>query len=546
MLQCVMVSEHSEIVDKRGQARCAIVALLLCTAGLSGCGTTGAPNNGADTSASETGTGVASGEANTGDTSVGHSGSTSGSAAGSASTTPTSTSATVTNRSTASTGDDAVSLGGGSSAVTTGTTGSGSANTASSISHSSLDSATTRSTGDEHSASGDVTSTNVSSNTNGSTDSVAPNDFYPCDSAQASDYDVVAIKSGDTWTVTKAAQEVYSGTEFQSALTSAYGALTQGRSAKESILVLGDGELAASVQLGVPSNTIINVCGTVDVTGTPSGSDRSPFYARNANNIDIPNLKLTGSPQYGIFFRQTNNVHLGQIELRLTRDAGIGIRVDSGPNAGSTLDFNTGLTIDHVYGTGMGSHVVETYGIDGVNIGSVEGQDVGECGLLLNRSIHAEVGSVTCTDCATGTGYAAFRVANSVGKVGDDFPAGNIHVGKVTARGGGRGIFSVSGCGGLVIDEIDIADTGNTSILLQNTYNSVIAAQAGLVSGGVVQLTNDTDNTNEGVYPPSQDVTLQNLTLSNGASVRQDWCNEFGSNGCSASNITGGSVSMCE
>jgi hypothetical protein len=373
-----------------------------------------------------------------------------------------------------------------------------------------------------------------------------PNDFFPCEGANPADYDVVATRSGSTWSVTKSGEAVYDGSDFEQALTSAYDALSSNRTAKESILVLGDGDISASSQVRVPSYTVLNVCGTVNVTGTPSGSDRSPFYARSATNIDIPNLKLTGSPQYGIFFRQTNDIHLGRIELSLTRSAGIGIRIDSGPNAGSSTDFNRNLTIDHVYGTGMGSHIVETYGIDQIKIGSVEGEDVGECGLLLNRSINAEVGSVTCTDCATGNGYAAFRVANSVGKIGNDFPSGNIHVGKVTARGGGRGIFSVSGCGGLVIDEIDIADTGNTSILMQNTYNTVIAAKSGTISGGIVQLTNDTDNTNEGVYPPSRDVTLQNLTLTNGASVRQDWCDEFGSNGCTANNITGGAVSMCQ
>jgi hypothetical protein len=40
-------------------------------------------------------------------------------------------------------------------------------------------------------------------------------------------------------------------------------------------------------------------------------------------------------------------------------------------------------------------------------------------------------------------------------------------------------------------------------------------------------------------------LNTKNLTLSGGASVRQDWCSEFGSNGCTAVNITGGSVSMC-
>lgn len=392
---------------------------------------------------------------------------------------------------------------------------------------------------------GDTAESSLGETQDPTSEAPGASDFFPCETADPADYDVVATKEGSTWTVQKGGQEVYSGANFEQVLTASYGALTSNRTAKESILIVGDGEVSASSQLRIPSYTLVNVCGTVNVTGTPSGSDRSPFFARGASQIDIPNLKLTGSPQYGIFFRETNDIHLGRIELRLTRDAGIGIRVDSGPSAGSSTAFNRNLRIDHVYGTGMGSHIVETYGVDGIEIGAVEGEDVGECGLLLNRSINAEIGSVTCTDCATGTGYAAFRVANSVGKIGSDFPAGNIHVGKVTARGGGRGIFSVSGSGGLTIDEIDIADTGNTAILMQNTYNTVIAAQSGIVAGGVVQLTNDADNTNEGVYPPSQDVTLQNLTLTGGASVRQDWCEESGRNGCSALNITGGNVSMC-
>jgi hypothetical protein len=367
---------------------------------------------------------------------------------------------------------------------------------------------------------------------------------YPCDGTTTG-YDTVMLKSGSTWTVTKGSSSVHSGTDMQAALVAAYGSLTSGRTTKQSILVQGSGDIPASAQVAIPSYTRLNVCGTINVSGTPSGSDRSPLYARGQTDIEIPNLKLTGSPQYGLFFRETDNVHLGQIDLRLSSSAGIGIRVDSGPSAGSETTFHTNFRLDYVYGSGMGSHIVETYGIDGIEIGTVEGRDVGECGLLLNRSINAEIGLVSCTDCATGTGYAAFRVANSVGKVGSSFPAGNVHVGKVFARGGGRGIFSVSGCGGVTIDEIDIADTGNTSILLQNTYNTTIAAVSGTVDGGVVQLTNDTDNTNDGTYPPSEDVTLSNLTLSGGASVRQDWCSEFGSNGCTAVNITGGTVSMC-
>jgi hypothetical protein len=369
-------------------------------------------------------------------------------------------------------------------------------------------------------------------------------DWFPCD-GPTSAYNAVMTKSGQTWTVTNGGTQRYSGSDMQAALTAAYGSLSSGRTTKQSILVQGDGDIPASAQLAIPSYTVLNVCGTLNVSGTPSGSDRSPLYARGRTDIDIPNLKMTGSPQYGLFFRETNNVHLGRIDLRLTASAGIGIRMDSGGNAGSSTSFNRNLTIDYVYGQGMGSHIVETYGVDGIDIGTVEGNDVGECGLLLNRSINAQVDLVTCTDCATGTGYAAFRVANDVGKVGSSYPANNVHVGKVVARGGGRGIFSVSGCGGVTIDQIDIANTGNTSILLQNTYNTTIAAVSGTVVGGLVQISNDTANTESGRYPPSQNVKIQNLTLSGGAQVRQDWCAQYGANGCSATNVTGGTVSMC-
>jgi hypothetical protein len=367
--------------------------------------------------------------------------------------------------------------------------------------------------------------------------------WYPCDGSTAG-YNATVIKSGSTWTVTNGTQR-YSGSDMQAALTAAFNSLTSGRTTKQSILVQGDGDISASSQLGVPSYTILNICGTINVTGTRSGSDRSPLYVRGRTQVDIPNAKMTGSPQYGIFIRESDNTHLGRIELRLTSSAEIGIRVDSGGNASTETTFNTNFAADYVYGSGMSSHILETYGINGIDIGTVEGNGVGESGLLLNRSINAQVDLVTCTNCGTGTGYAAFRVANDVGKVGTSYPANNIRVGRVVARGGGRGIFSVSGCGGLTIDQIDIANTGNTSILLQNTYNTTIAAVSGTVVGGLVQISNDTANTESGRYAPSQNVAIRNLTLSGGASVRQDWCAQFGANGCTATNISGGTVSMC-
>lgn len=328
---------------------------------------------------------------------------------------------------------------------------------------------------------------------------------YPCDGSLIG-YDALMIKSGSTWTVTKADEQVHSGPDMEAALRAAYDSLTSGRSSKESILVQGSGDIPASSQVSIPSYTLLNVCGTINVSGTPSGSDRSPLYARNARDIEIPNLKMTGSPQYGIFFRGTDNVHLGHIELRLTRAAGIGIRVDTSGNAGSDTNFKQNLRMDYVFGSGMSSHVVETYGISNITIGTVEGENVGECGVLLNRSINASIDLVTCTDCAVGAGYAAFRMANDNGSINGSYGTVNIVAKSVVARGGGRGIFSVSGSGAARIDKVDLEDTGNNSILLENAHNVTVGnptEQSRIASSGQLRIAG-----------ASSEIRIQNIAVS--------------------------------
>jgi hypothetical protein len=361
-------------------------------------------------------------------------------------------------------------------------------------------------------------------------------DSYPCNGADDA-YDVVVASSGNTWSAVRGSKSLYSGNQLAAALQAGLDGLTANRTEKESLIVRGSGDIPASTRVSVGSYTVLNVCGTLNVTGSGTG-DMAPIYARGRTDIDIPNAAITGSPVYGMFFRDVDNLRLGRIELKMS--AGLGIRIDN--NAGAVRRKN--VSIDYVYGEGMSSHAVETYGVDQIRIGTVEAKDTGECGLLLNNTSNAEVGLVSCDNCGAGTGYAAFRIANDAGKIGDDWPAGNIHVGKVVARRGGRGIFSVSGSGGLTIDEIDLANTGNNAILLQNCYNTTIAAKSGTVVGGTVLLSNDTENTNSGRYEPSRDVTLQNLTLSGGASVTEAWC-DLGDRGNRARNISGGTVDPC-
>jgi hypothetical protein len=326
-------------------------------------------------------------------------------------------------------------------------------------------------------------------------------------------YQAEAVLSGSTWTARHGSGVVYTGTDMRAAMQAAINSLTAGRTSKERVVVRGSGSISANSRVSLPSYTALDVCGTINVTGSGSG-DQAPVYARGARDIEIQNLKVTGSPLYGIFLRNVQNVVLGQIDMRLS--AGLGVRID---NRGDTSQWTKNVRIDNVYVSGASSHAVETYGVDGITIGTVTARNVGESGLLLNQTINATVTKVDADNAGAGTGYAAFRMANRNGRVGSSYPT-NIRVGEVIARGGGRGVFCVSESGGAVIDKVTISNTGNNAILVENCYNVNLAAQSGTVTGGgEIRLAARTE------FAGNRDITVQNLTVTN-SSIRESPCGE--------------------
>ncbi|WP_206068542.1 hypothetical protein [Nonomuraea composti] len=329
--------------------------------------------------------------------------------------------------------------------------------------------------------------------------------------------------SGSTWTARNSAgAAVYTGTDFRAAVQAGIGSLTAGRTSIQRIVVRGNGSMSAGSRISLPSHTSLSVCGTINVTGSGSG-DYAPVYSRGTTNIEVPYLNVTGTPVYGIFLRNVTNVWLGQIDMRL--GAGLGVRID---NRGDTSQWTRNVRVDNVYVQGAGSHAMETYGVDGLTVGTVTARSVGESGLLLNQTINATIGTVDADNAGAGTGYAAFRMANRNGRIGSSYP-NNIRVGTVKARGGGRGVFCVSESGGATIDRVDIANTGNNSVLVENCYNVVIAGVSGTISGGgEVRIAARTE------FPPSSGIRFQNLTVSN-TGIRWSPCT--GSNN-TISNVT--------
>ncbi|MGW0570657.1 hypothetical protein [Streptomyces tauricus] len=342
----------------------------------------------------------------------------------------------------------------------------------------------------------------------------APADAVPRQAAAAcgeGSYQAEATLSGSTWTARRGSGVVYTGTDMRAAMQAAVSSLTAGRTSKERVVVRGSGTISAGSRVSLPSYTVLDVCGTINVTGSGTG-DQAPVYARGVRDIEVQHLNVTGAPLYGIFMRNVTNVILGQIDMRLS--AGLGVRID---NRGDTTQWTRNVRIDNVYVSGASSHAVETYGVDGITIGTVTARGVGESGLLLNQTVNATVTKVDADGAGTGTGYAAFRMANRNGRIGSSY-ATNVRVGEVVARGGGRGVFCVSESGGATIDRVTISNTGNNAILIENCYNVNLAAQSGSVSGGgEIRLAARSE------FPNNSDIIVQNLTVTNSV-IRESPC----------------------
>ncbi|GAA1368621.1 RICIN domain-containing protein [Catellatospora chokoriensis] len=339
-------------------------------------------------------------------------------------------------------------------------------------------------------------------------------------------FNAEAVLSGSTWTARNGGSTVYTGTDLRAAVQAAVNSLSAGRTAKQRVVVRGSGSMSANARISLPSYTTIDICGTINVTGTGSG-DQAPIYSRGTTQVEVQHLNLTGTPLYGIFMRNVTDVILGQIDMRLS--AGLGVRID---NRGDTSQWTRNVRIDNVYVSGASSHAVETYGVDGLTVGTVTARNVGESGLLLNQTVNATVGTVDAENAGAGTGYAAFRMANRNGRIGAGY-ATNVRVGTVRARGGGRGIFCVSESGGAAIDRVDIAGTGNNAILIENCYNVNVAANGGTISGGgEVRLAERTE------FAGNRDITLRNFTLVDNRIVENPCADNLTISGITLNNST--------
>ncbi|KAH6613730.1 hypothetical protein B0J18DRAFT_374845 [Chaetomium sp. MPI-SDFR-AT-0129] len=314
--------------------------------------------------------------------------------------------------------------------------------------------------------------------------------------------DITVTGSSSSFTTTSSSgTQLYTGSSYLEALNQALSAATSG----QRLAVMASGSIGAST-LTLPSGITFEGCGTIDVANR---AGYGAIEATDTEDVNIPYLTMTGDPYFGLRFSGNRNLALGEITMNLS--GGLGIRFDRDRAASSNVSMDT-ITV-----SGAGSHAVETWNIDGLTVNSVVARDVGECGLLLQATTNAKVGLVDGDNVAAGTGYATFRMANNNGQTADGGYSTNVYVDKVVSRGGGRGIFCVSQSGAVEIGEIDLADNGNNSILIENCYNVVI--KGGKVNGGGEVRISARDE-----FPNTSDVSI---TLQvDGTTVKESPCGD--------------------
>jgi hypothetical protein len=275
------------------------------------------------------------------------------------------------------------------------------------------------------------------------------------------------VTGSGTFTATVNGGNVYTGTDYRLAIQTALDRIGAG----QRVTVRASGNIGAST-ITVTSGKTFEVCGSMNVEWR---NGRGAVEIINQNDVSIPYLTMTGEAYFGFRISGVRNLNLGDITMNLRNGLGIRFDRDAAPS------FNVRMGTIRV--TGAGSHAVETWNIDGLTIGSVIATNVGESGLLMQKTINARVGLVEGNNVGAGTGYATLRFANNNGQLANgQYTTTNIFVDRVYSRGGGRGIFCVSMSGAAEIKYIDLASNGNNAVLIENCYN--LAIRDGVINGG--------------------------------------------------------------
>ena len=217
-----------------------------------------------------------------------------------------------------------------------------------------------------------------------------------------------------------------------------------------SIHVMAGGELSET--LYVPGD--VSLYGHGNTFRLTHGG--SAAFAKRVKNISFHDMTIKGGGYMVFRVTACDNVLFSGIHI----DGGfIGMRVDSRlSKPWSATSYN--LTVTNCLFENLGSHGLETYGIDGCRVDRIVARNNGQCGVLFNNTRHATVGTIDAYRCCYGGGYAGLRFAND---------CSDCTVRYLRAVECGRGFFTVSGARNIVVGEVYIRGCSWHSILIQHS-----------------------------------------------------------------------------
>lgn len=198
------------------------------------------------------------------------------------------------------------------------------------------------------------------------------------------------------------------------------------------------------------------------------------FYRDGGGPISIYDMTLNASRGAGMGIRTSRASNLRFQNVKINGGT-IGIRVDSHPSR----PYEEGrwvysLAVQDCTFDNCSSHGLETYGVDGFSVYGFTARNCGECGVLFNKSINGNVGTVNAYRCCYGGGYAGLRFANT---------CYNTTVANCIADECGRGLFILSGSHDITVQTCNITDCSDIGIWLENVVNCRV--NSGYVNCGV-------------------------------------------------------------
>ena len=266
--------------------------------------------------------------------------------------------------------------------------------------------------------------------------------------------------SGSTWTGKVDGTIKYTGSDMFAAANACIAAMSSGTvNLRNSGNSGSSGGAVKSITL--KSSITFNGNGCT-ITGNSGDDLIVPIYCKRGSSVAVQNLNIAGRVRYGVWLETCQGMNIQNCNFNGSCLCPA-FRFDNPVGSGSSLTIGT---VSAKNGTASQSMGVETYGINGINIGTVNANNMGGCGLLLNTSGNGwTVGTVNGTDCCVGGGYAGFRCANNNG-------TGNISF--VNSQHCGRGFFSCTQSHGAVVAKCNAANCTDIGIWIQDGPNTIV------------------------------------------------------------------------